>query len=42
MDWDRLVEHPAGWFILTLITLGPGVVLSWGALRIESCVCSQA
>lgn len=42
MDWDRLVEHPVGWFILALITLGSGVVLSWGALRIESCVCSQA
>jgi uncharacterized membrane protein YkvI len=42
MHWDRLVEHPVGWLILALITLGPGVVLSWGSLRIESRVCGRA
>lgn len=42
MHWDKLVEHPVGWVILGVITLGPGVVLSWVSLRIESRVCVGA
>ena len=42
MAWDRLVEHLGGWLILAVITLGPGVVLSWVSLRIESRVCVGA
>jgi len=42
MHWDKLVEHFYGWLILALITLGPGVVLSWVSLRIESRVCVGA
>ncbi len=34
--WDKLVESVLGWLILLLITLGPGVCLSYISVQIDN------